>query len=71
MDNNWVNSVLTVYLKSDISSDKLLIDVTKFRNYRTVSPLESVACLYGNNNKVKNFYILHEIDCSSTEVRQL
>ena len=42
--------------------DKLLNDENKLLKLYKFSPLKSVACLNGNNNKVKNVYILHEID---------
>ena len=57
---NWTD----FYLKSDISSDKLLIDENKLLKLHKFSPLKSVACLNGNNNRVKIFYIFHEIDYS-------
>ena len=57
---NWTD----FYLKSDTSSDKLLIDENKLLKLHKFSPLKSVACLNGNNNRVKIFYIFHEIDYS-------
>ena len=64
---NWTD----FYLKSDISSDKLLIDENKLLKLHKFSPLKSVACLNGNNNRVKIFYIFHEIDYSSLFLRSL
>ena len=57
---NWTD----FYLKSDISSDKLLIGENKLLKLHKFSPLKSAACLNGNNNRVKIFYIFHEIDYS-------
>jgi len=50
---NWTD----FYLKSDTSSDKLLIDENKLLKLHKFSPLKSVACLNGNN-KSQNFLYL-------------